>query len=112
MDRQYPIPIKYQQSVREQVQSWANSGTTVHAPEGCQWTHSLLPVLKPSKDGGSFSVRTCLDLRKFNDELLNVPNCNLSNIREIQDSIGNFEFITAIDLADSYNQFAIQLEDQ
>ena len=110
--RQYPIPIGYQQSVREQVQAWASSGTTVHAPEGCQWNHPLLPVPKPNKDGGSSSVRTCLDLRRFNDELLNVPDCNLPNIREIQDSIGNFEYITVIDLADSYNQFAIRPEDQ
>ena len=110
--RQYPIPIGYQQSVRDQVQSWASSGTIVYAPDGCQWNHPLLPVPKPNKDGGSSSVRTCLDLRRINDQLLNIPDCNLPNIREIQDSIGNFEYITVIDLADSYNQFAIRSEDQ
>ena len=37
---------------------------------------------------------------------------NLPSLREVQDSLGQFEWITVLDLADSYQQFAIKEEDQ
>ena len=53
-----------------------------------------------------------MDARPLNSEILKTLDSNLPGLRELQDAIGNFEWISIVDLADSYNQFPIKKEDQ
>ena len=109
--RQYPIAEGYRSAVSNQVEVWKENGTIIPAPPNCKWNLPLLAVKKPSKDGSPDGVRVCLDARPLNAKILKMPDSNLPGIREIQDALGKFEWITVIDLADSYHQFPITEKD-
>ena len=110
--RQYPIPEGYKLAVDMQVQQWIDNGVVEKAPADCQWNLPLLAVKKPGKSGEPDGVRVCLDARKLNERTINMPDSSLPSLREIQDSLGQFEWISILDLADSYNQFEIRQEDR
>jgi hypothetical protein len=99
--------------VDKQVEEWIENKLVVPAPENCQWNTPLLAARKPSKtEGIPDGVRVCGDYRRVNERITEVPDSNLPTLREVQDALGQFEWITVIDLADSYNQFPIRKEDQ
>jgi len=110
--RQYSVPEGYRQAVDAKVQEWIDSGLVSPAPPNCQWNLPLLGARKPGKDGEPDGVRVCFDARELNKRIINVPDSNLPTLREIQDSLGQFEWISIIDLADSYHQFSIREEDR
>ena len=43
---------------------------------------------------------------------MDIPDSSLPTLREVQDALGRFKYITVLDLADSYHQFGIKKEDQ
>jgi hypothetical protein len=53
-----------------------------------------------------------LDARKLNERILKFPDSNLPTLREVQDNLGEFEWISVIDLENSYHQWALKEEDQ
>ena len=53
-----------------------------------------------------------MDARPLNTCITEMPDSNLPGIRDLHDGLGNFEWISIIDLADSYNQFPIVETDQ
>jgi len=110
--RQYPTPEGYRAAVDQQVQTWLDAGTIVPAPPNCKWNLPLLAVRKPSKDGSPDGVRVCLDGRPLNAQITRIPDNHLPGLREIQDSLGKFEWISTIDLADSYHQFPLRRDDR
>lgn len=110
--RQYPIPEGYRAAVDQKVQEWIDNKTVEPAPPDCQWNLPLLAAKKVDKNGGPDGVRVCLDARKTNDCIIEIPDSNLPTLREIQDALGKFEWITVLDLADSYHQFEIKQEDR
>ena len=110
--RQYPIAEGYRYAVDAQVQTWSKVGTIVPAPLNCKWNLPLLAVRKPSKDGSPDGVRVVLDARSLNEEISKVPDSHLPGLRELVDRLGSFEWITVLDLTDSYNQFPLRKEDQ
>ena len=110
--RQYPIPEGYKHAVDEKVKEWVQNGTVVPAPIGCQWNSPLLGARKPGKDGKPDGFRVCFDGRQLNKRIIDNPDTNLPSLREIQDALGSFEWISVIDLADSYNQFPIKPDDR
>ena len=81
------------------------------APDNCQWNLPLLGAKKPDKQGGPDGVRTCLDARKTNDAIVDIPDSSLPTLREVQDALGRFKYINVLDLADSYHQFGIKKKD-
>ena len=110
--RQYPIPEALMERVTQRVKEWEDNGWITNAPSTCKWNSPLLAAKKPSKDGGPDDIRVCLDARKLNDVITNIPDSNLPGIREVIDRIGEFEWITILDLADSYQQHKIRPEDR
>ena len=48
----------------------------------------------------------------LNDKRIDKPDNNLPLLREVIDKLGKFKWITIIDLADSYHQFALNKDDQ
>jgi hypothetical protein len=66
---------------------------------------------KPSSDGGPPGVRVCLDARLLNNILLTEIDSNLPGCRELLDALGNFQWISKIDLADCYHQFELTESD-
>jgi transposase InsO family protein len=106
--RQYPIPQAYHEDVTRVVEEWKANGVVVDAPMDCKWNHPLVASVNPHKPG----VRVCLDARGLNEVMARKPDSRLPDIRMIQDTLGNFEWITTLDLAAAYHQFPLRKEDQ
>jgi hypothetical protein len=64
--RQYPIPRKRTDAVRQQVTTWKHHGIVVKAPKGCRWNSPLLAVAKKDGKGGMTGTRVCIDPRLIN----------------------------------------------
>jgi len=110
--RQYPIAPALMPQVRTRVQEWIDNGWVVEAPPNCPWNSPLLAAKKPSKEPGvPDDIRLCLDARYLNERIVEVPDSLLPLLREVIDKLGQFEWITVIDLADSYHQFKLRPED-
>ena len=110
---QYPIAEGYRAAVDLKVAEWERSKVIVPAPSTCQWNLPLLAVRKPSKEiGVPDGVRVCVDARPLNDKIIRTPDSSLPGLREIQDKLGGFTFITLLDLSDGYNQFPVRQCDQ
>jgi len=111
--RQYPIAEALQRKVEARVQEWVRNGWVRRAPSNCQWNLPLLAAPKPAKeDGGEADVRVCLDARMLNDRITEMPDSNMPLLREVIDKLGDFNFISVLDLADSYHQFRLREQDQ
>jgi hypothetical protein len=110
--RQYPIAQGRHEAVSKRVQEWLSYGWIVPAPSNCQWNIPLVAAEKPSSNGGPPGVRVCLDARLLNNVLVTEIDSNLPGCREILDSLGKFEWISRIDLADCYHQFELAEEDR
>jgi hypothetical protein len=110
--RQYPIAQVRHEAVSKRVQEWLSYGWIVPAPSNCQWNIPLVAAEKPSSNGGPPGVRVCLDARLLNNVLVTEIDSNLPGCREILDSLGKFEWISRIDLADCYHQFELAEEDR
>ncbi len=72
----------------------------------------MLAARKPNKEGGPDDIRVCIDARQLNQIITKVPDNNLPGLRKVLDRLENFEWISVIDLADSYQQFPIKKEDR
>ena len=111
--RQYPIPQALINKVKDRVQLWKNNGWIVEAPINCQWNSPLLAAAKPAKEKGELDdIRLCLDARFVNEKITEVPDNKLPLLRDVLDKMGSFQWVTLIDLADSYHQFKLRVEDQ
>jgi len=110
--RQYPIPEGYKAAVDAKVKEWVENGIVIPAPVGCQWNSPLLGARKPGRDGKPDGVRVCFDGRQLNKRIVDNPDTNLPSLREIQDVLGSFQWISVIDLAESYHQFPVRTQDQ
>jgi hypothetical protein len=111
--RQYPIPEGLRAGVTERVELWKANGWVVPAPPGCQWNSPILAAKKTAKEVGEpDDIRVCIDSRALNERLINDPDSQLPLVHEIIDHLGPFQWITTLDLADSYHQFLIAEEDQ
>ena len=102
----------YHTAVDKQISDWLSAGTIKPAPIGCKWNLSLVAVKKPGKDGQPDGVRVCLDARPLNEIIKTTPDNNLPHLRELLDNLTGFEWITVLDLAESYLQFPVREEDQ
>jgi hypothetical protein len=110
--RQYPLVEAYRAKVTDKVQEWLDQGVITVAPKGCQWNLPLIATRKPGKDGQPDGIRVCLDARSLNDIITEIPDSNLPRIREVIDHLGEFQWISVVDLADSYHQFPLKEEDR
>ena len=111
--RQYPIPEGLRAAVTERVELWKTNHWVVPAPPGCRWNSPILAAKKSGKEVGEpDDIRVCIDCRALNERLMDNPDSRLPLVREIIDHLGPFDWITTLDLADSYHQFKIADEDQ
>jgi transposase InsO family protein len=109
---QYPIPHALLPVVRADLQRLLDCGAVVPAPKDCPYNNPLLVVAKPAKDGKPAGWRVCEDLRALNANIRSGPDQSMPDPNTIRHSIGNFEFISQLDLAESYHQFALREGDQ
>jgi hypothetical protein len=108
--RQYRIPQAYHAAIDKQVLAWAAAGVIVPSDPNCPYNSPLLAVPKPGTVDDA--KRTCFDGRFVNKSMFMPTDFPLPKITDIQENLGDFEYITTIDLADSYTQFRIKKEDQ
>src|SRR5690349_25026977 len=79
----------------------------------CLWNVPLLAAAKPGKELGELDdIRVCEDGRYINDIIVETPDNNLPLLRDVIDRMGEFQWVTLIDLADSYHQFPLKKEDR
>ena len=109
--RQYPVPHAMGKRMIQRAKEWATNTWTVIAPRNCPYNSPAIGARKPGKDGKPDGVRVCFDGRQLK-RIIDNPDTNLPSLREIQDAFGSFEWISVIDLADSYNQFPIKPDDR
>ena len=57
-------------------------------------------------------IRLCFDTQWINNKIINSVDSNLPLLREVLDQLGDFQWVTLLDLADSYHQFRLKKEDQ
>ncbi len=100
--RSYPVPIKYQESVREQILKMLEFG--VIEPTHSSYNSPLVPVIKKSGE-----VRLCLDFRALNKKI-HVDRYPLPNIDEILAQLGKSKFFTSLDLRSGYWQIPLEPE--
>ena len=111
--RQYPIPQGLMERVLQRIQEWIDNKWIVSAPLNCPWNLPLIAANKPAKEiGEKDDIRLCLDARWINDKIIDSVDSNLPLLREVLDQLGDFQWITLLDLADSYHQFRLKKEDQ
>jgi len=101
------------EKVRERIELWKKNEWITDAPKDCKWNSPILVAAKPAKEKGEKDdIRLCLDARFLNDRIVEMPDSNLPLLRDVLDRLGNFQWITLIDLADSYHQFELNEEDR
>ena len=111
--RQYPIPQALIGRVLKRIQEWADNGWIVPAPTNCPWNSPVIAANKPGKEKGEpDDIRVCLDARFINEKIIEVVDSNLPLLCDVLNKLDNFEWITLVDLADSYHQFKLREEDQ
>ena len=115
--RQYPIPPAYLERAKARFELWKERGWIAPAPVNCAWNSPLLVAPKTDKDAlhlpaSEQDIRMCGDYRELNKLIVDEYDNALPGIREILNSLGPFEWVTMIDLEDSYNQMQIAVNDQ
>jgi hypothetical protein len=108
---QYPIPMHLRNLVTEQVAVWLQKGIITFSTPGCCWNSALLVVKKQTPAGSAQKYRVCEDPRHLNEKLED-DKYPIPLLRSILDKAGGATVFSALDLENSYHQFAIQLSDQ
>jgi hypothetical protein len=73
----------------------------------------LLAVPKLAKEKSqSNDIRLCIDAQFLNKKIVDMVDNNLPLLRDVINKLGKFEWISVIDLADSYHQFPIRPKNQ
>ena len=98
--RPYPIPLKYQDQVHDQIEDLLKRG--IIRPSASPWNHPLVPVVK--KDG---SIRICLDFRKMNESLPD-DTYPIPSVQEILNQLGNNALYSTLDMRSSFHQIPLK----
>ena len=82
---------------------WKDNNWITEAPKDCQWNSLLIAAAKPAKEkGDKDDIRLCLDARFLNDRIVDMLDSKLPLLRDVLNKMGNFQWVSLIDLADSY----------
>lgn len=109
--RQYKIAHNLLDQIQERIDQWLQTGTISSAPIDCEWNSPLVAAPKKDEFGSYTKLRLCLDTRGLNSVLKDV-NYNLPLVKDIFDKISGFTIASRLDLADSFNQLPIKLQDR
>ena len=98
--RPYPIPIKYRDQIRKQINNMVEEG--IISPSDSPYNAPLIPILKKDK----ISLRLCLDFRSLNanvkQDQFPLPNINL-----ILSQLNQAKYFTSLDLRQGYHQLML-----
>ena len=109
--RQYKIANHLLDQIQERIDSWFSTGTITNAPIDSEWNSPLVAAPKKDEEGKYTKLRLCLDTRGLNSVLKDVYY-NLPLIKDIFDKISGFKIASRLDLADSFNQLPIKINDR
>ena len=96
----YPIPLKYQEKVSEEIQIMLKNGIIRKSK-----SNFINPVVIVAKSDGS--IRLCLDARELNKRLEDDLECPL-RVEEIFKKCTNVKILTALDLTSSFWQISLE----
>jgi len=91
---QYGVPLAHIKDVDEAVEQWMKNDIVTHAPWNSPWNSPILPA-PPKTEGGS--CRVCFDGRGINNVTVDNPGNIIPKIKDIQENLGNFKWITTLD---------------
>ncbi|XP_062707427.1 uncharacterized protein LOC134287994 [Aedes albopictus] len=102
VQKQYPIPFRYMDSVRSQVKKMEEWGVISREP-----TAFINPLVVTAKKSGD--VRVCLDARRLN-RVLERDNEKPPEIQKMLQKLEGARIFSSIDLTSSYWQISIKKE--
>ena len=93
------------------VQEWFKDGVTVRAPHDAPWNSPLLVTRKKDLFGKWTKHRVCIDPRPINNLLPNSPLA-VPRVNDLFERLQGAVVFSALDLRQSFHQFAIKRDDQ
>ena len=108
---QYQVKRADRETVDLQVKKWFDCGVTMLSEVGAAWNSSLLVVPKKDLSGRMTGKRVCLDARPLNNVIPDDKH-PLPKIRDIFEMVSGHRVFSKLDLAESYHQFPLRVEDR
>ena len=109
----YPIPAKYEEAVRSEIQSLVRAGLI--EPGHSDWASPVICIVKKdtAKDatGAAIKVKTACDLRKLNAASL-VDVGLLGDQQEVLSGFGGNPYVSLMDAAGGFYQFRLHPDDK
>ena len=96
----YPIPLKYQEKVSEEIQIMLKNG--IIRKSNSNFINPVVIVAKSDE-----SIRLCLDARELNKRLEDDLECP-PGVEEIFKKCTNVKILTALDLTSSFWQISLE----
>lgn len=111
--RQYPIPLRFQHFVDDQITKWIDKGILIPATPGSGWNNPI--TLAPKKDANGMVDpnlrRTCLDPDVINKRTL-PKKYPTPTIQEIISRMANKKVFSSVDARDAYVSCGLYEPDQ
>ena len=108
---QYQVKRADRETVDRQVKKWFDNGVTMLSEVGATWNSSLLVVPKKDLSGMMTGKRVCLDARPLNNVIPDDKH-PLPKIRDIFEMVSGHRIFSKLDLAESYHQFPLNIDDR
>ena len=108
---QYRVSDYMSGHIDAQVAAWDLAGVTVPAPAYSPWNSPIIGVQSRADKRKGKEPRVCIDPRPLNAKLPSDPR-PIPTVDEVHRLLGNFKFITEIDLRKSFNQIRVCEQDQ
>ena len=108
---QYPVPRAVEQVVTDKVNQWLKAGVIEPTPHDNPWNSPLLVARKRDAQGNWTKHRVCIDPRHIN-QLMPRHSSSIPRIRELLRRLERFVIASALDLWESYHQFAVHPRDR
>ena len=96
-----PLNPKQKQDLKETIENWKKDGIIEPAPNHCEWTSAVVPVLK--KTG---QIRWCVDYRQLNSMTI-ADKYPLPNIEENLEALQGSKIYSTLDAASAYHQIPV-----
>ncbi|KAG2210687.1 hypothetical protein INT45_003171, partial [Circinella minor] len=107
----YPVPLKMESIVDDQVKEWLDNGITKIAPANTEWNTPLTVVKKTDAKGQVKGYRVCHDPRHINCLLKSIDRMPLPIISELLEDLKGATVYSTLDLKSAFNSLKLNPKD-